>query len=263
MFSFGPIKTSTALGGGILSFRDRAVCTQVHQHMSSWPRQSRCRFAARLGKYSLLMLLLNRPVYALFVLACRALGMNHDRVIGGAARGFPGRDLMAQIRQRPSPPLLALLERRLRRFNPTGVAERIALARRAGTLMPGLARPGDGAPAHPHWLFPILHETPEPLMRHLWTKGLDATRGASSLCVVEPPAGRPDAVATQARHAMERLLFLPVYEGMSPRDIERLAHAVRDFAACRDAAPWEAWPDVPGDHPDAAGSPGPTVDRGR
>jgi dTDP-4-amino-4,6-dideoxygalactose transaminase len=242
MFSFGPIKTATALGGGILSFRDPSLCTRVHRHMSRWPIQSQWRFLARIAKYCLLMLLSYRPVYTLFVLGCRALTTNHDRVISGTARGFPARGLFAEIRQRPSPALLALLDRRLRGFNPAGIADRVALAQYVGTLMPFMTRPGDRALHHTNWLFPILHETPERLMRYLWTKGFDATRGESSLCVVNPPADRPETVPAEANHAMARFLYLPVYPGVTPRDTERLADAIVDFAGHNEMAQGRVWP---------------------
>lgn len=231
MFSFGTIKTATVLGGGILCFRDPQLLEAVRRHQSQWPVRSRWHFLSRLLKYSLLILLSYRPIYSLFIGLCRGLGIDHDRLIGERVRGFPGDDLLRQIRHRPSAALLALLARRIRTFDPATIVRRTAAARIAIDQMPAIRRPGSQAPDHTHWVFPILHEQPEELQQSLWKKGFDATRGATSLCVVDPPEDRPDLEPVEARQAFQRLLYLPVYAGLSRRCIERLATAVRAFDA--------------------------------
>jgi dTDP-4-amino-4,6-dideoxygalactose transaminase len=95
--------------------------------------------------------------------------------------------------------------------------------------MPDLERPGEQVPDHTHWVFPVLHGAPDELVRHLWAAGFDATRGASSMYVVEPPAGRAGAAAAEATRAFARMLYLPAHEGTSRRDLERLARAVNGF----------------------------------
>ena len=233
MFSFGTIKTATALGGGILCFRDPKLLEAVRRHQDQWPVRSRRHFLSRLLKYSLLMLLSYRPLYSLFTGVCRLLGIDHDQLIGERVRGFPGDDLLKQIRHRPSAPLLSLLARRIRRFDHGTIAQRTAIARLAIDQMPSIRRPGAEATDHTHWVFPILHEEPEALQQSLWGKGFDATRGATSLCVVDPPADRPELEPVEARQAFQRLLYLPVYAGLSQRCIRRLAAAVGDFEAGR------------------------------
>lgn len=233
MFSFGTIKTATALGGGIFCVRDPELRETMRRHQSQWPVRSRGHFLSRLLKYSLLMLLSYRPLYSLFIALCRLLGIDHDRLIGERVRGFPGEDLLRQIRHRPSAALLSLLERRIRRFDQGTIVRRTETARLAIDQMPPVRRPGSAAPDHTHWVFPILHEEPEELQRFLWGKGFDATRGATSLSVVEPPEDRPELEAVEARQAFQRLLYLPVYGGLSRRCIERLAAAVHAFEARR------------------------------
>jgi dTDP-4-amino-4,6-dideoxygalactose transaminase len=233
LFSFGTIKTATAFGGAILCFRDPELLEKVRRQQSHWPVRPPRHHLSRLLKYSLLMFLSVRPVYSLFIGLCRILGIDHDRLIGERVRGFPGEDLLRQIRHRPSAALLSLLERRIRRFDHETIVRRTAAARLAIEQMPAIRRPGAQAPDHTHWVFPIFHEEPEELRRFLGTKGLDATRGATSLCVVDPPADRPELEPMEARQAFQRLLYLPVYAGLPRRHIERLAAAVREFEAGR------------------------------
>jgi dTDP-4-amino-4,6-dideoxygalactose transaminase len=231
LFSFGPIKTATALAGGLITFRDRSLRDRVEERQASWPVQGRGRFLTRIGKYSFLKLLSYRPVFSLFYRGCRLAGASHDAIISGSVRGFAGPGFFGRIRQRPSFPLLALLARRLKRCDSQGIEDRAALARLAIGLMPTVERPGDRAPWHTHWVFPIQEDEPEMLIPSLWARGFDATRGASSLCVVDPPADRPEMEPAQARRAFSRLLYLPVHPGLRDRDVERLAQAVQESKA--------------------------------
>lgn len=66
MFSFGTIKTATALGGGVLCFRDPQLLDAVRRQQEPWPVRSRWHFLSRLLKYSLLMLLSYPLLYTLF-----------------------------------------------------------------------------------------------------------------------------------------------------------------------------------------------------
>jgi len=230
LFSFGPIKTATALGGGIMEIRNADLRQRVQARLASLPVQRRADFLRRLGKYAVLMALSNRGAYSLLIAVCQLLKWDHDRLISQSVRGFAGSDFFVRLRQQPSAPLLALLERRLRRFSPTAIAQRIAVAEAAIAAMPSIQRPGVLALHHSHWVFPILHPTPDALMHHLWRRGFDATRGASSLSVVEAPGDRPNIVPTSAQQMFSQLLYLPVDASLSLEEIHRLAAAVLEFS---------------------------------
>jgi perosamine synthetase len=231
MFSFGPIKTNTALGGGILRLRDPSLRERMRRLQDGYPVQSRLRFLHRLTKYVGIKLLLVPPVFSVFVAACRAVGRCHDEVISAAVRGFPGAALIASIRHQPGYPLLALLHRRLRRFDPVAIEQRMEAAHAALRLTPRMRRPGALAEPHTYWVFPIQSHSPDRLVHFLWQQGFDATRGASSLHVVEPPAERGEFIPTEAGQAMREVLYLPIYPGISRDDLQRLAQAVTDFEA--------------------------------
>src|SRR6185503_12481171 len=49
LFSFGSIKRQTALGGGILSFRDAGLAAAVREHVGRYPVQPRRDFARRVA----------------------------------------------------------------------------------------------------------------------------------------------------------------------------------------------------------------------
>lgn len=228
-WSFGPIKTATALAGGVLRFRDGSLCERVRSRQSGWPVQSRWKFMTRLAKYSFLKLLSYLPVFTFFVWVCKVMGKSHDAVISASVRGFAGPGFFDRIRQQPSTPLLRLLERRFETFDRSRIAERTHLARQAIGLLPDLERPGDAADFHSYWVFPVLSDDPERMIHSLWARGIDATRGASSLSVVAPPGDRPETGPEEALAMFARLLYVPVESGLGLRGVERLARAVGEI----------------------------------
>ena len=235
MFSFGPIKTATALGGAMLTFRDRERAEAVRQLQRGLPMQSRGRFLQRLLKFSALKALGWRLPYSIFVQGCKLFGTRHDRVVGNALRGFPGGDLLRKIRHQPSFAQLALLERRLRRYRSCDLESRIGAASLSAAALPGIPLMGARAGSHTHWVFPILSRQPQALVELLWGEGFDATRGASNLYVVPPLGTQRDAA--QAREAMQQVLFLPVDSGAGAAELQRLADAVLRFEGAAHSAP--------------------------
>lgn len=228
LFSFGPIKTATALGGAVLSFRDAALRDRVAAVQSAWPVQSRVDFLRRVFRFTVFKLLSLRLFFTAFANGCRWCGWSHDGVLSRGVRGFAGGDFFARIRCRPSSPLLSLLLRRLRQDHKQRLARRSELARQLDVALCGIDRPGRAAAEHSFWVYPIHHARPDELMRHLWRAGFDATRGASSMSLVES-SSRDSEPCRAAAESLARLLYLPFDSSMTAAEIARLARAVSEF----------------------------------
>jgi perosamine synthetase len=238
LFSFGSIKTSTALGGALVWVRDVRLAARMRSRQAALPRQGRLSYLRRVLKYSAIKLLLLPPAFTFFVRLCGALGTTHDSVISGAARGFPGADLLAQIRRRPSTPLLLLLRRRLGQACRPRIATRVANAQQLSALLPQVRRPGEAATTHAHWIFPVLHPQPAEAVERFWRAGFDATLGASSLQVVQPPRHRPDLRARHAEAIMKRVLYLPVHPAVIRSAAARLAHVAAEIWPAQAGGYW-------------------------
>jgi perosamine synthetase len=231
MFSFGVIKASTALGGAVLQVRDADVLERMRRRQTAWPLQPRSTYFRRLGKYAAMKLLATRPVCGTIARGFRMVGRDYDRWVNGTARGFPGPDLFAQIRRQPCAALLAVLARRLRRYD----AERwrrhaekgSSLARR---LEPNMVCPGATASPHTYWVFPVLAENPRALIERLARAGFDATQG-QSLCVVSAPTDRPSLAAHAAERLLASVVFLPFYPELPPAESQRMAAVAANGAA--------------------------------
>jgi dTDP-4-amino-4,6-dideoxygalactose transaminase len=234
LYSFGSIKTATALGGALVRVRDPELLARMRALEAGWPRQPRREHALKSLKYAALVVL-DRPLtFTVLVHVARLVGVDVDRFVSQTVRAHrlrPGDEDADErfgrwLRRRPSAPLLALLERRLRHFD----SARLDARRRAGSLVAEalpteLERPGGELPDSTHWVFPVRSADPESLVRALRDEGFDVAQGTSAIEVVNPPAGRDELEPTEARRLMAGIVFLPVYPELSDRTLERLAEA--------------------------------------
>ncbi len=234
MFSFGSIKRQTALGGGLLRFRDASLAEAVRAKQAAYPRQSRAAYLKRVATMSFIKAVAAYPVFQVFVAACRLARKDHDETLGTALRGFRHGDLFARLRHQPSVPLLRMLARRLRQPSNVPIAERVAVVHAVAREYPELRRPGASASHHTHWLFPVMSAEPERLKLHLWEQGFDATCGASNLLSVPPVEGRP--VPEQAERFMREVLYLPLYPSSTTRQMQSMARVVREHESAGSAA---------------------------
>ena len=230
MFSFGPIKTATALGGGLMAVKDAEVARAMRARQGGYRTQSRMRFLKRVIQ-AVMLKVLGRPwVFGMFARACRWMRIDHDEVVVRLLRGFLAKDLIAQIRRAPSAPLCRLIERRLRGANRQTIDRRRAVARE---ILSGVKRPVPGSRVvnHSHWVIPVQSRDPASLVNVLWRRGFDATRRGSSLEAVAPPPDRPWLIPASAMRMLNSLVYLPVYPRQSAGDCRRLSACVNDWEA--------------------------------
>ena len=226
MYSFGALKTGTALGGALLRVGDRSLLEGMRERQHRWPDQKRGAFAVAVLKF-LAFSFATRPLaYGLLAWFHRVAGRDFDRLVNSSVRAFrPGR-LLPQLELRPSAPLLATLAYRLRTFDDERLRQRTASGEwLAANLPAGLQLAGRGMESRTHWLFPVLASRPDELIAACRRAGFDAARGASSVGAVAAPADRPDAEPVEARRMMNSLVFLPAYPELPAGSLARLAAA--------------------------------------
>lgn len=227
MFSFGPIKTATALAGAVLVMRDAGLRARWRAAQAQYPRQSTRGYFGRLWKYAALKLVTNPLPYALFVRACEWRGTTHDAVIQRAVRGFIGGDFFERIRHAPSRALLSLLAQRLRHADGERVRARALKAERLIALLDGAyACPGHRASVHTHWVCTLLCDRPHELVEALRAEGFDATQMAT-MTSVPAPQDRADMAPRHAEALLRQLVYLPVYPELPDAELERLAGVLR------------------------------------
>jgi dTDP-4-amino-4,6-dideoxygalactose transaminase len=229
MYSFGTLKTSTALGGAVLRVRDPEVLRRMRGLRAGYPVQRRSEYAGKLIRV-LCLLAFTRPwAYGCLAWACARLGRDLDSLVNGVVRAFPSGEstdvLFRRLRRRPSTPLLSVLARRLGAFDGARLARRAATGERvARGLALTVEHPGGGSSQRTHWLFPIVVPQPEAIVESLRLHGVDASRATSSITVVEAPEGR--RVPDSASRMMSGVVFLPLYPELPRKVIDRVIRIV-------------------------------------
>lgn len=222
LFSFGPIKTATALGGALVRGKDRELLARMRQIAAEYPLQPRMAYLKRVLKYAGFQVGLSRPAYTSIAAVLKATGCDYDRIFANLVRGFPGPDLIPRLRQRPCASLMGLVARRLSHFNSARLERRGERGHQlAKRLAPRFCLPGHAASEHSHWVVPILADDPPAMIAYLARAGFHATQGRS-LCVVPPP---PDALLqpSTAQRLLGAAVFLPIYPELPERELDRLA----------------------------------------
>lgn len=232
LFSFGSIKTATALGGALVRVADADLRARMRSRQQAWPVQPRREYAARAAKLALLHALARPRVYGLFARSLAASGRDLDAVVSGAVRGFPGPELTRRLRRRPSAPLLALLARRLHRFDLARLDARIRAGERVAAALPAqVRRPGRDAVGPTHWVFPVLAADRAGLVSRLRSAGFDAATATSGIDAVAAPPDRPELRPARAERAVAEIVFVPVYPALGDDELDRVAATVAEALA--------------------------------
>ena len=212
MFSFGMIKTNTALSGALLYVRDAAFCEKLVLLQQTLPQQSQHIYFKKLCLAFAIKLLTTPFIYALFYWFIVALGRDADDVLSGFTRGFPGANILEKIRFRPGFAIRRMIDRRLRKFRSSSIDLRRAFALEILASIPDACKIGAENEDHSFWVLPLEAKEPELLINLLRSKGFDATSKASSL--VKMPivrAVKPDDLL------LDNLVYLPMWPRMSKR----------------------------------------------
>ena len=227
MFSFGPLKTATALGGAILRVRDPALRARMRAIQDGYPVQGARAYAERLLKFAGLKLITSPLLFGLLYRAFNAAGKDYEDPVSESVRNVAQLGKSKQMRKRPSAPLLAMLDRRLRRWREGSLDEFAALGERLrGMLGDAAVCPAGEAGIHNYWVFPILADDPQALIRALRAEGFDGANLPRSQAIAAP-AGRPELDPATAKEVLAKLVVLPCYPGMSDADLRRQAEIVR------------------------------------
>jgi len=226
MFSFGSIKTATALAGGLILIRDEELANRMKSRQNEYPTQSRFSYLKKAIKYSLLKLISYRPFFCLSIGILRILKIDYDRELNRMSRGFPGRNFFEQLRKKPHHVLLRTMLSRIRAFDEELLKRRIARGRRLSQNLPASVRsPGTLSDRHCYWVYPVLAKNPKRLIKSLREKGFDATQGGS-MKVIEPPLGHSRVEPVYSHQLHRELVYLPFYPELSDSALEMLPEIV-------------------------------------
>jgi dTDP-4-amino-4,6-dideoxygalactose transaminase len=228
MYSFGILKTATALGGALLTVRDEELLARMRRIQLGWPVQKRSAHVKRIAQTAA-FLSLTRP--APYAEVAKVLGSGFDRFVNTSVKAFPSgstAELVLRLERQPCAPLLNLMAHRLETFDHGRLRARAACGESLAAMLSAGLHVGGVALDHSHWLFPVAAERPDALIAAARAMGLDAARSASSVKAIAAPAARPELEPVRARDVMSRLVFVPAYPELPAGALDALAEVLEE-----------------------------------
>ena len=233
LFSFGTIKTATALGGALCRVRDAAVLARMREIQAQQPVQDAARLPLIYGKTMLLKMLTTKFGVGSIYAAGKPFGKSIDDILGGLTRAFSREELLRQMRQRPCAQTLTMLLRRLQTYDAQRIERRMRNAQRIITnLRLKESQPELLDAGHSFWLFPYLTDHADELAHYLRRHGFDTAR-RGRMEVLPAPADRPDLTCPTAEDLLRRTLFLPCYSEMTKDAIDHMCELIAGFPTQR------------------------------
>jgi dTDP-4-amino-4,6-dideoxygalactose transaminase len=230
MFSFGPIKTATALGGALIRVRDSALRGRMRAIQADYPMQANRKQRKRVMQFAGLKIVTSRLVLQAIYRLFSARGRDYEDAIADNVRSVAPLKNLKSMRFRPSRALLAMMARRLRRFREETLDQRAAKGRRLReSLGDAVVMPALDNPHHDYWVFPILVDDPRAFIRAMRAEGFDTSNAPRSQAV-PAPRDRPQLEASIAAQALADLIIVPCYPGMPDAEIEREARVIKAIA---------------------------------
>ncbi len=230
MYSFGPLKNATALGGALVNVRKPGLLEKMRAIQADYPIQPTKRQAKRVLQFAGLKLLSLPLVFGLLQRFYAVQGKDFEDQVSERVRNVAKYKKAKSLRIRPSAALTALLCRRLARFDLQVLQRRAAKGRRLRDLLAGcLTLPGQGNAHHDYWAFPTMIEEPLPFIAEMRRNGFDAANLPRNQAVAAPD-DRPELEPRVAAELLAKLVILPCYDGMPDDELQRMARLVRKLA---------------------------------
>ncbi|XP_038059747.1 uncharacterized protein LOC119730789 [Patiria miniata] len=238
-FSFGAIKPSTAFGGAVARVKDPELFSQMQELYYKYPIQSRAAYIKKILQSVVGMVALNTPVLMRLMLPIfHALGFDHKEAVVSILRGFSA-NFIDTIRQQPSTALLKMMLRRFQGFDETEFQEGTRKCDYVSERLPqNLEYVGMDVETRNYWLFPIIVNEPEKVLKELNCRGVDAYRGATQLTCLDPTLADPNATdplqfdqamalyPDEARYLIDHVIYLPVHKRVPYSYLDKICLAV-------------------------------------
>jgi perosamine synthetase len=230
MFSFGPIKTATALGGGLLRVPDPGLLQKMRNVQASYPVQSERQQRKRIFKFMGLKAATSPTGLGAIYRFYKSRGKDYEDSLANKVRDVAPLATVNKMRMQCSATLLWLMNRRLYTFDSAYIQTR----KRKGELFTSLLDcslrlPGQKNRHHDYWVYPVLLAHPKKLIAALRESGFDAADLPRSQHI-SAPQDRPDLEPAVAAEVMRDIVIVPCYADMSEAELRRQAKIVNAIA---------------------------------
>lgn len=228
MYSFGTIKTATALGGGILCIKDTNLFNKMSTIHQSWAYMPVKDYLKKLSKALILKMASNKLLLKLFLWYCENTNKKIDQIIVGMFRGFQGDNFFQLICRKPPLPLLAMLKRRLKHFDRTYFVKRVERFNYVKQhLRPGVFIHGIDNPTHTNWVCAVVPKNMNSFVQAIQKLGVYCFLGSPQIKAI---AGTDGKGASECAESMENVVYVPIVNNMPNAMLIDIAEVMNQYA---------------------------------
>jgi perosamine synthetase len=230
MFSFGPIKTATALGGALIRVRDDKLRERMRAIQAAYPVQQDRKQLKRVFQFMGLKLITTRPVLGAIYKYYHSRGQDYEDSLADRVRDVAPLKTAKNLRFQPSTAMLALLNRRLEEFDIQAIRMRTNKGEKMRDMIGNaVALPAQANAHHDYWVFPLIVDEPRKFIDGLRAEGFDAADLPRSQHIAAPK-DRPELEPQTAAQVMRDLVVIPCYDTMPDEELARQAQVIRRLA---------------------------------
>ena len=224
LFSFGPMKTASALQGAIAIVRDPILFESMSRRLISYPIQTTWRYFARILRFSAMKIASHRMIYSVLIRTMRFLGVDHEIVIHASTKSATGASFEQRLEMRPCDALIRVIQRQISSSD-EGIRRRVAKGERlTNSIGESVCLVLRNQRPNVYWMVPVLVCEQERFKNVLRREGFDVISGR--LKAVD----RGGAIGATI---LENALMLPFSPSMSGAELQRLGEFVTDYCDAR------------------------------
>lgn len=231
-FSFGTIKTQTALGGCITVIRNNEVVyRKMREIESKYEMETTYWYMKKIVKTLPVMLALNNTNINQLRKYLNYINYDYKDKAVSLVRGFKEKeDFLSTFRKQVPTPLFAMLFLRMYTFNQPELerATKRQLEGQQYLLQNNVIVPGHLSKNRCFWLFPVIVPDVHLCYKMMNNRGVDAYMGTTQLDLVEPPVGSTHDYPTEASYLITHVLYLPIHKNVPKDAIRKISDVAID-----------------------------------
>ena len=222
LFSFGPMKTATALQGSVAIVRNPDLYESMKRKLSSYPVQSTWRYFLRIVRFVALKIATQPSVYGVLIRVMRVLGINHENVVHAFTKSASVSSFQQWLHTQPCASLKRVIEWKVNHSDADielRISKGSSLHETIGEGVPLVLR--DQRP-NMFWMVPVLVDNPDSLKNALRNNGFDAVSGRLVTVNCEE---------TKGAKRLSSAVMLPFSPQMSDKDLQRIGIVTTKYHA--------------------------------
>ncbi|MCY4095545.1 MAG: DegT/DnrJ/EryC1/StrS family aminotransferase [Gammaproteobacteria bacterium] len=221
LFSFGPMKTATALQGGVAIVRDSELAVVMRNELATHHRQPTWRYLLRVVRFGLIKIAAQPFLYGFLVRVIRKMRINHEDLIHKSTKSSSSVVFSQSLNVRPCSAVVRVIARRVEQSDER-IQQRIAKGRvlhaEIGNTVPLVLR---NRRPNSYWMIPVLVDDSDSFKNALRNSGYDALSGRLAA------VGNVD---TNGAMSLEKSVMLPFSPQMSDAELEHLGEVITNYA---------------------------------